>query len=204
MSVFWRVYAACYDSLWDNALTDQTAGWVQAQIQPGDEVVECGAGTGLIVQRLTQAGHHVRATEPEKAMRDRLQRRLPDVVVDGRRCEDLPAGQEAVILAVNVLHMVTDIHEALWHLRAAAGARGRVIVTVPAQGTQLSDVLAAMRTLHVPWRERARFAALHMLLAPMTVAGAHGLRRLPQDWHGAAVRVESIGSLLIGAVFSGV
>ncbi|MBO0842677.1 MAG: class I SAM-dependent methyltransferase [Nocardioides sp.] len=53
-------------------------------------VLELGAGTGKLTQRLVEAGHEVFATDPDDAMLDVLSERLPDVRATRGTAEQIP------------------------------------------------------------------------------------------------------------------
>ncbi len=73
--------------------------WV---VGDGTEVVDVGAGTGLLTECLLELGVTVTAVEPDAEMRAELHRNLPDVSVLAGTGEDLPlpdASADAVLFA---------------------------------------------------------------------------------------------------------
>src|SRR6187431_1626169 len=65
-------------------------------------VLELGAGTGKLTEQLVALGHDVHATDPDQAMLDRLQRKLPEVSTLVAHAEELPVGDhgfDAVVAA---------------------------------------------------------------------------------------------------------
>jgi ubiquinone/menaquinone biosynthesis C-methylase UbiE len=69
-------------------------------------VLELGAGTGKLTQRLVAAGHDVHATEPDEAMLEILRRRLPDVRTSATGAEEIPVADQSVdvVVAAQCLH----------------------------------------------------------------------------------------------------
>ncbi len=69
-------------------------------------VLELGAGTGKLTQRLVAAGHDVHATEPDEAMLAVLRRRLPDVRTSATSAEEIPVADQSVdvVVAAQCLH----------------------------------------------------------------------------------------------------
>lgn len=64
-------------------------------------VLELGAGTGKLTERLVEAGHEVFATDPDDAMLDVLSERLPDVRATRGTAEQIPTSDslfEVVVL----------------------------------------------------------------------------------------------------------
>jgi len=52
-----------------------------AGIEPGDLVLDIGAGSGMLTQALLRAGARVQAIEPDLRLAARLRRACPDAVV---------------------------------------------------------------------------------------------------------------------------
>jgi SAM-dependent methyltransferase len=69
-------------------------------------VLELGAGTGKLTERLVELGHDVHATEPDPAMLDILARRLPDVRTSQSTAEEIPAGDRTydVVVSAQAFH----------------------------------------------------------------------------------------------------
>ena len=55
----------------------EAAQWLVGQ--QAATVLELGAGTGKLTEQLVALGHDIVATDPDQAMLDRLQRKLPEV-----------------------------------------------------------------------------------------------------------------------------
>lgn len=77
-------------------------------------VLELGAGTGRLTERLVAAGHDVHATEPDQAMLAHLQRRLPGVRVSTTPAEEIPVPDQSVdvVVAAQCFHWF-DVDRAL-------------------------------------------------------------------------------------------
>ncbi|MCU1371624.1 MAG: class SAM-dependent methyltransferase [Ilumatobacteraceae bacterium] len=169
---FWTIYALAYDALWDAPLTDEVVAAVEASIEPGEPVLEVGAGTGLVAQRLARHGRRVVATEPAAAMRRRFQERCPQVPVSAHAIEELTPdlvdealGRGGVVLAVHVIHVTEDPVRALEQLRCVAGPRPLVIVT-PVRGANLAQLARAHAAAGRSRPGVAGFLLVHALLAP--------------------------------------
>ncbi|WP_193611090.1 class I SAM-dependent methyltransferase [Nocardioides lijunqiniae] len=69
-------------------------------------VLELAAGTGKLTEQLVALGHDVHATEPDAAMLDVLQRRLPDVRASLTGAEDVPASDSSydVVVVAQAFH----------------------------------------------------------------------------------------------------
>ncbi len=63
-------------------------------------VLELGAGTGKLTERLVALGHDVHATEPDEAMLAVLRERLPGVRASATGAEEIPAADQSVDVVV--------------------------------------------------------------------------------------------------------
>lgn len=89
------VPAQDYDALRPSYPTEAVR-WVLGEPAGPLDVLDLGAGTGLLTQLLVEAGHHVVAVDPSAPMRAALSRRLPDVDVREGRGEQVPVPDAAV------------------------------------------------------------------------------------------------------------
>lgn len=184
--MFWRVYPSVYDRLWDQPLTDYLACRVANAVQGAglSDVLEIGAGTGLITRRLEQADINLVVSEPNPRMRERATRRLTSCPISSHSLSDwvtlasTPSHPRTVV-AANVVHLATDRSHMLELLRRVAGQGGAVIVLTPADGANLARTVTAIRRRGGSWLKCLEFLALHLLLTPL-IALTSDLRRRRQ------------------------
>jgi ubiquinone/menaquinone biosynthesis C-methylase UbiE len=76
------------------------------------DVVEVGAGTGLMTQVLLGQGHRVVAVEPDHQMRQRLVNRCPGAVAAAGSAEDLPVPDAScdAVVAADAFHWFDKVH----------------------------------------------------------------------------------------------
>ena len=90
----------------------EAAQWMVGQ--QAATVLELGAGTGKLTAQLIELGHDVVATDPDRAMLDRLVQHLPEARTIVASAEDLPLGADAydVVVAAQAFHWF-DLDRAL-------------------------------------------------------------------------------------------
>jgi ubiquinone/menaquinone biosynthesis C-methylase UbiE len=90
----------------------EAAEWLIGQ--EAATVLELGAGTGKLTAQLMDLGHDVVATDPDRAMLDRLSRNLPEARTIVASAEELPMGDRAydVVVAAQAFHWF-DLDRAL-------------------------------------------------------------------------------------------
>jgi len=95
-----RSFAAVADA-YDRARPGYPAEAAEWLIGSGrSRVLELGAGTGLLTERLVAAGHDVLATDPLPEMLAHLRRRLPDVPVAVGTAESIPAPSRSMDVVI--------------------------------------------------------------------------------------------------------
>ena len=95
-----RSFAAVADA-YDRARPGYPADVADWLVGPKQSrVLELGAGTGLLTEKLVAAGHEVLATDPLPEMLTHLRRRLPDVPVAVGTAESIPAASRSMDVVV--------------------------------------------------------------------------------------------------------
>ncbi len=103
-------------------------------------VLEVGAGTGKLTERLIALGHDVHATEPSREMLDVLKERFPDVRTSYAAAESLPALDASVdvVVCAQAFHWF-DQEKALAEFARVLRPGGRV------------SLLWNTRDVKIPW-----------------------------------------------------
>jgi SAM-dependent methyltransferase len=93
-------------------------------------VLELGAGTGKLTERLVAVGHDVHATDPDGSMLEVLTRKLPDVRVSIAGAEELPVPDRSVdvVVAAQSFHWF-DHDRALPEIARVLRPGGRIALT---------------------------------------------------------------------------
>ena len=193
--LFWAAYARMYDALWDGPLTDVLASRIICHLGTRP-VVEVGAGTGLIAYRLRNAGCALSATEPNRFMRSRFKRRLPDVPISQEVIEELePSNAEPsrTVVAINVVHLTINPEMAVGSLRRYAGADGRIVAVVPSQTASVWSIIRAQGRLDTRIWHILRFVVLQLMIAPLLPFAPRARRTAAvAALSAAAIRHETI------------
>ncbi len=116
----------------------EAAAWLT-----GDEpltVLELGAGTGKLTEKLVALGHDVHATDPDEAMLEILRGNLPDVRTSVCGAEEIPAADNSydVVVGAQCFHWF-DHERALPEIRRVLKPRGRL------------SLVWNMRDERIPW-----------------------------------------------------
>jgi len=103
----------------------EAAQWLVGQ--QAATVLELGAGTGKLTEQLVALGHGIVATDPDQAMLDRLQRKLPEVSTLVAHAEELPVGDHGfdAVVAAQAFHWF-DLDRALPEIARALKRGGRL------------------------------------------------------------------------------
>lgn len=120
--------------MWRSPVNDAVIDIVDPQ--PGERVIDIGAGMGPGTMRAAAAGAHVVAVEPTPFMRRALQarrlfsrRRTNVEVVDGA-AEDMPVDDRSIdaIWAVNTMHHWIDVERGVAEIARVLKPGGRVVL----------------------------------------------------------------------------
>jgi len=127
-------YLRWLPQMWRSPINDAVVDFVDPQ--PGERVVDIGAGMGAGAVRAAASGAHVVAVEPTPFMRLVLQvrrilrpRRINIEVVDGS-AERIPADDRTIdaIWAVNTMHHWVDLERGVAEIARVLRPGGRVLL----------------------------------------------------------------------------
>ncbi len=104
-------------------------GLVTAHARPGDEILDFGAGTGVLARPLAAAGYRIRCVEPDAGLRERLRANGLEAhaAIDSVAPESLD-----LVYTANVLEHIADDLGAVRALYARLKPGGRLVAYVPA------------------------------------------------------------------------
>jgi SAM-dependent methyltransferase len=102
---------------------------VTAWARPSDEILDFGAGTGVLAVPLAAAGYQVRCVEPDAGLRARLQASGLDAHV---AIEEISPDSLDLVYTVNVLEHIADDLAAVAALRRRLKPGGLLVAYVPA------------------------------------------------------------------------
>lgn len=158
-SRFWDRRAAAYSRkpVPDARAYEQTLARVRAQLTPNDRVLELGCGTGTTAIELASSAREILATDYSAQMlaiaRTKAERAGVSQV-SFRRCtlddESLAVGSFDVVMAMNLLHLLTDLPARLSRIAELVRAGGRFISKTPCigdQGLALRVAIPLLRTV---------------------------------------------------------
>jgi arsenite methyltransferase len=99
-------------------------------LQPGERVVDIGAGPGFLAAEMAAEGARVFAVEPSASMRELARARDVDFAVEDGSAEALPLpdGSVDAAVATQVLEYVPDVPGALAEIRRVLRPGGRVLL----------------------------------------------------------------------------
>jgi SAM-dependent methyltransferase len=102
---------------------------IESRAEPGDRLLDFGAGTGLLARPLAAAGYDVRCIEPDMALRVRLRA----AGLEAHAALDaVPPASIDLAFAVNVIEHITDDVAAVAALRDRIKPGKRLLIYVPA------------------------------------------------------------------------
>ncbi|TCO34176.1 ubiquinone/menaquinone biosynthesis C-methylase UbiE [Kribbella steppae] len=116
-----------------------------ARIQPGEHVVDVGAGTGNVALLAADLGARVTAVEPAARLREVIQQGGRDLtVVDGTAASmPLPDGSADVLLSNFAVIFAPDPKAAIAELARVSAPNGRILLTAWLPGV-LDEVLGIL------------------------------------------------------------
>jgi SAM-dependent methyltransferase len=126
-----RPHPSAYQVLRDWRRARAILGPILPFLQPGDRILDVGAGTGCIVRQLELLGYETRGIEPSpwyaRFARDQL--RAP---VDNGTLDALPeAAEYDVVLLIHVLEHLRSPSETLHRIHTWLRPGGRLVIDVP-------------------------------------------------------------------------
>ena len=134
--MFWDRVAGVYD-IYVNVLNRRTnralCGIVERLIEPGNDVLECACGTGMLSEVIAKRCRHLTATDLSLKMLSRAEKNCAAYGNVTFRAEDIaelqhPDGSFDKAVAGNVIHLVDDPVKALSELDRVVKPDGTLII----------------------------------------------------------------------------
>lgn len=128
--------AGVYDSVFAPHVTEhylrRRAEYV-ARHAPGNSVLDVGAGTGLLAERLSDRGMRVVALDPFPRMLEQLRRRRPQIETVVATGDHLPFSDDTfdLTLSVAVMHHIAEPHlvrRTIAEMVRVTRSRGRILI----------------------------------------------------------------------------
>lgn len=134
--MFWDRVAGVYDlfaEIWNKKAHKVLCAYVEAEISPADEVLECACGTGLLTEGLAQRCRHLVATDFSEKMLEKAEKKcggLGNVTFKRENILqiDEPDGRFDAVVAANVIHLLDEPLRALAELDRVCRRGGKIII----------------------------------------------------------------------------
>ena len=122
--MFWDRVAGVYDlfaEIWNKKAHKVLCAYVEAEISPADEVLECACGTGLLTEGLAQRCRHLVATDFSEKMLEKARKKcggLENVTFKRENILQIDEsdGRFDAVVAANVIHLLDEPLRALAEL----------------------------------------------------------------------------------------
>lgn len=140
---FWDEFAGVYDlaQRFNRKAIAETLRQVEEMVPQWSSVLECAAGTGEFSLAVAEKAGAVTCTDLSQAMLDRAERKarrrgFTNISFAVRNLIDLPEGDGMydVVIAANVLHLLSHPEKALGELWRVTAPGGRLILPTFLQG----------------------------------------------------------------------
>ena len=134
--MFWDRVAGIYDlfgNVYNGKVDRELCRVVASQIGPGDNVLECACGTGMISVHIARKCRHLIATDFSRGMLKRAGKKCRHCAnVEVRHADilalDFPDKSFDAVVAANVIHLLDDPRRALTEMDRVLKPGGKLII----------------------------------------------------------------------------
>ena len=134
--MFWDRAAGVYDlfaNVWNKKTHGALCAYVEAQISPADEVLECACGTGLLTEGIAAKCKRLVATDFSEKMLEKAEKKCGKFGNVTFKRENIlqidePDGRFDAVVAANVIHLLDEPLRALAELDRVCKPGGRLII----------------------------------------------------------------------------
>ena len=134
--MFWDRAAGVYDlfaNVWNKKTHGALCAYVEAQISPADEVLECACGTGLLTEGIAAKCKRLVATDFSEKMLENAEKKCGKSGNVTFKRENIlqigePDGRFDAVVAANVIHLLDEPLRALAELDRVCRGGGKIII----------------------------------------------------------------------------
>ena len=134
--MFWDRAAGVYDlfaNVWNKKTHGALCAYVEAQISPADEVLECACGTGLLTEGIAAKCKRLVATDFSEKMLEKAEKKCGKFGNVTFKRENIlqigePDGRFDAVVAANVIHLLDEPFWALAELDRVCRGGGKIII----------------------------------------------------------------------------
>ena len=131
--MFWDRAAGVYDlfaNVWNKKTHGALCAYVEAQISPADEVLECACGTGLLTEGIAAKCKRLVATDFSEKMLEKAEKKCGKFGNVTFKRENIlqigePDGRFDAVVAANVIHLLDEPLRALAELDRVCRGGGK-------------------------------------------------------------------------------
>ena len=134
--MFWDKVSGIYDlfgKVYNGRVNRRMCRDVAKEIGPGDRVLECACGTGLITAAVAGKCRELIATDYSEGMLKQTRKKCgsnPNVTIRSANILELPFSEKEfdVVIAANVIHLLDAPYKALSELDRVCRPGGKLII----------------------------------------------------------------------------